>query len=69
MQIIGIDNHNNESVADFVWLDGFPDTPEMEEQLERICERLNKGLGDFAGTYYKVVDNSYTLWRGMKELV
>lgn len=68
MKIIGTDNLARESIADYVLI---TDITESEMQHARwVVEKLNARLTmDGAGTYYKIVDDSYKLWRGIEEFV
>lgn len=68
MKIIGTDNLARESIADYVLL---TDITESEMQHARwVVEKLNARLAlDEANTYYKIVDDSYELWRGMEEFI
>ena len=67
MKIIGVDNLNRESIADFLWLDSI-DQKDIE-LATRVCNKLNEKLGDSAGTFYRLVDDNYRLSRGMKDLI
>lgn len=58
-KIIGVDNHDREQVSDCLWLDNIKDI----DLAWRICDKLNKGLGDYGGTYYKVVSQDYKLYK------
>lgn len=62
MKIIGTDNLAREDVSDILWTDGLPNTAESKHCAEIVCERLNRGLGGRAGTYYKVVSDNYKLY-------
>jgi hypothetical protein len=69
MKIVGRDNLASEAVADILWMDGIPNTPECRVLAKRICEKLNKGLGDGPGMFYDVQPDTYRLSRGMADLV
>lgn len=61
MKIIGIDNLNNETVSDYLYLDNIK---WYEKKLaERICNKMNEHLGDHAGRYYKLVSQNYKLYK------
>jgi len=60
MKIVGSDNHARETVSDQLWLDGIPD--DQKELAQRICDKLNEGLGDFGGTFYQVRSDDYKLY-------
>lgn len=67
LRIIGTDNLARETVADdhVIWF------PERErKKAQEFCDWLNSFMcTDNEGTYYKIVDNTYRLSRGMADLV
>lgn len=60
MKIIGTDNHDRDYVSQSLWLDNIPE--DQRSLAERICERLDQGLGDYSGTYYKIVPDDHKLY-------
>jgi hypothetical protein len=69
MKIIGTDNHDRERVADILWLDGISNDPISVALAKRVCDRLNRNLGDHVGTWYHLVEDEVRLSRGMADLV
>ena len=69
MKIVGVDNHAQEDVADELWLDNIPEVISMREQMQRVCDRLNRYLGDGPGKHYSIKPDAYRLSRGMEDLV
>lgn len=67
-KIVGVDNHNNEAVADHLHSSGYYGD-RGKSAAERICQILNEGLGDGPGRHYCVKEESYRLSRGMEDLV
>jgi hypothetical protein len=69
MKIIRVDNHDRDTVADSLWLDGIPDDPVSLTMAKRVCDRLNQRLGDGPGTHYILVKDDRRLRRGMEDCV
>jgi hypothetical protein len=69
MKIVGTDNLARETVADVLWLDNIPEVILMRAQMQRVCDRLNRGLGDYGGTFYQLKPDDYRLSRGMADIV
>jgi hypothetical protein len=69
MKIVGTDNLARETVADDLWLDAIPDTPEACELAQRVCDKLNERLVGDDGTFYQLKPDDYRLSRGMEDLV
>lgn len=60
-RIVGKDNLASETVSDVLWLDGFSE----RALAQRVCDKLNEGLGDGPGRYYVVLapgENMY-VWK------
>lgn len=68
-KIIGTDNHDREAVADVLWLDSIAEDDASRGLALRVVERLNWGLGDGPGTWFRLVPNDHRLSRGMEDLV
>jgi hypothetical protein len=66
LRIVGTDNFDRETVADFVWIDDVP--PDHRVTLAKVCSKLNERLGD-SEVYYRVQPVSQRLCRGMEDLV
>jgi hypothetical protein len=64
MKIIVVDNYGRESVADRLVAENV-----SEYWGKRIVNMLNDKEHDDSQDYFKLVDDDYTLWRGMEELV
>jgi len=60
MKIIGVDNLNRDYISDVLWIDNIPS--ECETFAQRVCDRLNRGLGDNSGTYYKIAADDRKLY-------
>jgi hypothetical protein len=67
MKIVGVDNLNREEVADTLWLDNIK--PEDSDLAQRVCDRLNRNLGNYSGFFYVLKPDDYRLSRGMADLV
>lgn len=65
MKIIGIDNFNRESVADFLVCENVTN----DYIGSKIVELLNKDSGEHGSWFYRLVEDDHRLWRGMEELV
>ena len=63
MKIIGTDNHDRDNVSDFVWLDHIPNDDVSKAFALRVVEKLNENLGDYVGTYYKLVTDDSPLYK------
>ena len=69
MKIVGTDNLARESVADVLWMENIPETPDNCALCRRICDKLNERLGDGPGKFYQIKKDDYRLSRGMEDLV
>lgn len=69
MKIVGVDNHNRESVADALWMENIPEGDDTRSLAQRVCDKLNERLGDGPGKYYVVREDDYRLSRGMEDLI
>jgi hypothetical protein len=59
MKIVGTDNQDRETVSEFVWLDGLPNSHKVLPTLKKVCARLNQDLGDGEGTYFVLRADAY----------
>ena len=57
MKVIGVDNHDRDDVSDVVAAEGL-----TQEEAQKLCTKLNKGLGDGPGTYYQVKPDDYKVY-------
>ncbi len=57
MKIIYSDNIPNDTSSEKLWLDNIP-----QELGQRICDKLNYGLGDWQGPFYRVVPDDHKLY-------
>lgn len=67
MKIVGVDNHDRETVADELWMGDIPEV--CRELAQRVCDKLNEGLGDGPGRHYQIKPDDYRLSRGMEDIV
>jgi hypothetical protein len=65
MKIIGVDNFNRESVADFLVCENVAN----ERVGQTMVDALNRESGDYGSYFYKLVPADHKLWRGMEELI
>lgn len=66
MKVVGVDNHNRESVADVLVAENVK--PQMAEKIADLLNEDSK-IGDMAGTFYRAVADDYRLSRGMEDLI
>ncbi len=67
MKVIGKDNFDRESVAEFQ-IPGLIRMP--EENAKAAAKWLNQVLGgEQANTFYEAVPDEYKLWKGMEEFI
>lgn len=70
MKIIAVDNLARETVADTLVIGWIPDADVNRSKAQEFCDWLNDfSCHDNGGSYYRIADNDYKLWRGMEELI
>jgi len=66
MKIVGVDNYDNEAVADLLVAENITN----KSYAEVMCEALNKRYSSEHGArYYQIKEDTYRLSRGMEDLV
>lgn len=60
MKIIYSDNIPDDTSSEYLWLENVNLTMEVGQC---ICDKLNKGLGDHQGMYYRVVPDNHKLYK------
>lgn len=67
MKIVGVDNFNRESVADYLVAENI----RSKNFAEIMCKALNDKYcnNDYASTHYVVIEDNCRLSRGMEDLV
>jgi len=64
MKVIQTDNYNRDTVAEKLIAENLP-----KDEAEAMAKSLNTAEGQHSDRYFIVVDEEYTLWRGMEELI
>lgn len=67
MKLIDTDNLNRETIADHLWLENISE--DQWERAQRLCDYLNRTLGDGPGSFFKLVPDDHRLSLGMDDIV